>query len=162
MDAFTSIKVSVRQRGNEFLIVGSNAAITAALTSSTPAPAIPNPGTHQATTTFTNDTIDYTRGNWEVGSDSGGAQKANADFADLWFDASYLDITAAANRRKFIDGSGRPVNLGVDGSVPTGAAPLLYCSLLTNSVAGDFATNRGTGGNMTVTGTLELATGAAT
>jgi type IV pilus assembly protein PilY1 len=57
MDSFTSLKVSVRQRGNEFLIVGSNAAISATLTSSSPTPAVPNPGTHQSTTTFVNNTI---------------------------------------------------------------------------------------------------------
>jgi type IV pilus assembly protein PilY1 len=57
MDSFTSLKVSVRQRGNEFLVAGSNAAISAVLTSSVPLPAVPNSGTHQATTTFANNTI---------------------------------------------------------------------------------------------------------
>jgi type IV pilus assembly protein PilY1 len=57
MDAFISLKVSVRQRGNQILIVGSDAAITATLDSFTPDPET-NPGTtHQSSTTFTNDTI---------------------------------------------------------------------------------------------------------
>jgi type IV pilus assembly protein PilY1 len=55
--SFMSLKVSVRQRGNEFLLVGSNAAITATLTSSNPAPAIPNPGTHQSTAPTVNNNI---------------------------------------------------------------------------------------------------------
>jgi type IV pilus assembly protein PilY1 len=52
---YSSLKVSVRQRGNEFLILDGGSGT--ALNSSTPAPAIPNPGTHQATTTFLANTI---------------------------------------------------------------------------------------------------------
>jgi len=52
---FSSLKISVRQRGNEFLILNGGSATV--LDSSTPTPAIPNSGTHQATTTFANNTI---------------------------------------------------------------------------------------------------------
>ncbi len=50
--SFTAIKVSVRARGNEFLISNGSGGSPPTLTTASPAPAIPNPGTHQATTTF--------------------------------------------------------------------------------------------------------------
>jgi hypothetical protein len=43
------------------------------------------------------------------------------------------------------------VDLGATGTTPTGAQPLIYMP------AGDPATNAGTGGNFTVTGTLDVS-----
>jgi type IV pilus assembly protein PilY1 len=62
---FSCLKASVRQRGNEFLIGGRDSSGPGScpsipgvsLDSSTPAPAIPNTGTHQSTTTFAFNTI---------------------------------------------------------------------------------------------------------
>jgi len=40
----------------------------------------------------------------------------------------HLDITIQANREKFRDGSGNPVFLGADGSIPTGNQPAFYAA----------------------------------
>lgn len=77
------------------------------------------------------------------------------DVADFWCAPSqFIDFTIEANRRKFIDAAGKPVDLGADGSTPTGTAPAIFFS-------GDhatFGTNKGTGGSFTLTGTLTDAT----
>ena len=47
--------------------------------------------------------------------------------AELWLHhADYLDISVESNRRLFRDELGFPVDLGSDGSTPTGNAPLVY------------------------------------
>lgn len=75
--------------------------------------------------------------------------------AELYFaPGQYLDFSVEANRRKFIDASGKPVDLGSDGSTPTGSQPILYLHLDDAEAVANFATNAGTGGNFTITGTL--------
>jgi hypothetical protein len=64
--------------------------------------------------------------------------------------AEFLDISVEANRRKFINAAGDPVDLGSDGSTPTSTAPIVY----QNGDFTNFETNQGTGGNFTVTGAL--------
>ena len=101
----------------------------------------------------------YTQANWGVGADTAGpgGSKFNGCFAEFYLAlGQYLDFSTSANRAKFRSG-GKPVNLGGDGSVPTGTAPTAYFSILNGGAAADFATNRGTGGNMTITGTLDIA-----
>lgn len=103
--------------------------------------------------TFTDDeTVDWTLTSWAVGADDSGSPGAlmNGDVADLWVDNSYIDLSVAANRRKFIDGNGKPVDLGSDGSSPTGVAPLVFLSGETAS----WHTNKGTGGGFSETGSL--------
>lgn len=108
--------------------------------------------------TYTNDTIDYTLGDWGSGGDPAGNGKLNGYLAELYFaPGQYLDFSVLANRRKFISITGKPVFLGTDGSVPTGTAPLVYQHLDDAEAAADFATNRGTGGNFSITGTLATA-----
>lgn len=99
--------------------------------------------------TFTDDTIDFTTGNFVVGGSSGLSPTHYGQLAEVWFeDGLYTDFSVEANRRKFISANRRPVGLGSDGSTPTGSAPVLY---LSNS-DGAFQTNKGTGGNFTVGG----------
>lgn len=62
--------------------------------------------------------------------------------SEVFFDTSYLDLSVAANRRKFISAARKPVSLGADGSLPLGHAPLLY-------VPDGLTANKGTGGNLT-------------
>lgn len=103
------------------------------------------------TTTFTNDTIDFTRSNWAVGAQVTGADFFDGMLAEFWFeDGLYLDLTIEANRRKFISANGRPVNLGPTGAQVTGTAPILYLSQSDNN----FADNEGTGGNFTPLGSF--------
>lgn len=99
------------------------------------------------TTTPTNDTIDFTRGQVSYGGTIAGASVVNGCLSETFFHTSYLDLTQTANRRKFISATGQPVPLG-DGSLPLGVAPLVYAP------NGNLAVNRGTGGNFTVNGTV--------
>lgn len=100
------------------------------------------------TTTNTNDTIDYTVANHSVGATLAGASILNCAVSQFYLNfATSLNLSTASNRRKFVDADGRPVNLGADGSTPTGAAPILYLA----NAAASFHTNLGGGGGMTVT-----------
>lgn len=79
------------------------------------------------------------------------------DMADFWFAPGvFIDFSVEANRRKFIDAVGRPVDLGTDGSIPTGTAPAIFFT----GNASTFGTNVGTGGTFATTGTLTNATTA--
>lgn len=105
------------------------------------------------TATSTNDTIDYatTPTEWVIGKNiSGGYNYINGYIAEYWFDDTYFDLDTESNRRKFYGADGKPVDLGSDGSTPTGAAPLIY---LRNEVP-DWETNLGSGGGFTENGTL--------
>jgi concanavalin A-like lectin/glucanase superfamily protein len=105
---------------------------------------------------YTNDTIDYTKADWAVGALASGTSKLNGAVAELYFaPGQYLDFSLVANRRKFISASGKPVHLGATGALPTGTAPLIYHHLDDGEAVANFATNRGTGGNFTITGTLD-------
>jgi hypothetical protein len=111
----------------------------------------------KTTSTATNDTINYadTAVNTFIGRANAGSLFSGA-LAELWFDpTSTIDFTNASNRAKFISG-GFPVNLGSDGSTPTGTAPIVYLK----SMASVCGTNSGTGGNFTQNGTFAIASSA--
>jgi hypothetical protein len=104
--------------------------------------------------------LDYTNADTAVGANGDASQKLNGCLADLYFaPGQYLDISNVYNRRKFISASGKPVHLGLTGALPTGTAPLVYHHLDDAEAVASFATNRGTGGDFTITGTL--ATGSS-
>jgi hypothetical protein len=106
----------------------------------------------------TNANVDYTETNWAIGGTHDGATKFSGCLAEFYFaPGQYLDFSIVANRRKFISASGKPVHLGTDGSLPTGTAPLLYLHLDDSEAVANFATNRGTGGNLSITGSLDTA-----
>lgn len=92
---------------------------------------------------------DNTMGNWSpsIGTD----QPFHGDIAEFWCaPGAWLDISDEANRRKFIDEDGAPVDLGSAGQLPTGTAPLLYI----HGPAVEFGENKGTGGDMAQVGTF--------
>jgi len=98
----------------------------------------------------TNDTIDYTHPDHNIGG-SGGSAELDGCMSEMYFNmAEFIDISIQSNRRKFIDAAGKPVSLGADGSSPTGTAPIIYL----NGDSTNFETNQGTGGDFTVTGAL--------
>jgi len=106
--------------------------------------------------TTTDDTIDYTNADYAVGAYPDGDQKFNGCIAELYFaPGQYLDFSKVHNRRKFISASGKPVHLDATGSLPTGTAPIVYLHLDDGEAVANFATNRGTGGNFSITGTLD-------
>lgn len=113
-----------------------------------------------ATDSSSNDTIDYDNAspNWAVGGNTGAGSNFDGGLADLYFAPNqYLDISALQNRRKFISSSKKPAHLGTTGASPTGTAPLVYLHLDNGEAAANFATNRGTGGNFSITGSLSTA-----
>ena len=100
--------------------------------------------------TFTNDDIDFT-GSMEIGRSADITDKPfYGSLAELWFDDSYIDFSVEANRRKWYSDGGTAVDLGADGSTPTGSSPLMYLHLDAGEAAANFALNAGTGGNFTV------------
>lgn len=105
-------------------------------------------------TTYTSDTIDYTSFDTvaighHYGSTSGGASASafyNGCLTELWFSVKeYVDFRDPKNIRRFRTTEGHPVDLGSDGSDPTGTQPDIYCSEDVES----FATNAGSGSNFT-------------
>ena len=80
------------------------------------------------------------------------------DLAEVWVGAGQNildgsgDITPTMLRKFNIDGC--PVDLGADGSTPTGTAAAAYFSRPHGAAPSVFATNRGTGGTFTLTGSL--------
>lgn len=108
--------------------------------------------------TATNDNIDYTKTNHTIGDNSVGIGKLDADIADLYINfGETLDISSASNRAKFLSNAGKPVDLGDDGSWPTGTSPIVFLKLANGAAVSTFATNKGTGGGFAITGTLTEA-----
>ena len=104
-----------------------------------------------------NNNGEFTPGKWGWGRryyDTG--SKINGEVADFWIDNTYFDLDVEANRRKFIDANGKPVDLGADGSNPTGSAPWCFLSIADGEVASDWATNKTGNGDFTITGSLAL------
>lgn len=111
-----------------------------------------------APSTLTDANLDYTNADTAIGANGDGSQKFNGALADLYFaPGQFLDFSNVYNRRKFRSGSGKPVHLGATGSLPTGTAPLVYLHLDDGEAVASLATNRGAGGNFTITGTLATA-----
>ncbi len=110
--------------------------------------------------TFNNVALDYTQTDHVIGAKHGTfVEKLNGDIADLYLNlAAFLDLSVEANRRKFFDPNGKPVDLGDDGSFATLSQPIAYFSRRGADTPDGFATNKGSGGGFTVTGALTAAT----
>lgn len=110
--------------------------------------------------TNTNDAIAYRTyfsPNWQI---SGGyylTYQFQGCMADLYFDTNYLDLSVTANRRKFINGAKRPVNLGANGSLPTGTQPIIFLSLAKDAAVATFGANKGSGSGFSISTTLNAA-----
>lgn len=105
--------------------------------------------------TLTNDTIDYTRGDWTIGATEGGADIFIGELAQLYFDDAQRDITSASIRDDYVESDGDPVNFGEDGSNPSGGQPILFML----DWALDARVNRGSSDDFeTVTGILTEGT----
>lgn len=109
--------------------------------------------------TAVNENLIYTGSDYGIGANvDDGSTKLNADLAEFYFNnEAYLDISQAVNRRKFISAAGKPVNLGDNGERPTAATPRVYLSSRPGDAASAFSTNKGDGGNFSITGTLTIA-----
>lgn len=109
-------------------------------------------------TTYTNDTIDFTVADWSIGANPDGNVKLNGCLADVHlYPGVYVDFSVQANRRKFFSAAGKPVETGAAGIFPFDVSPIMLHRLREDQAASKFATNLGTGGNMTITGLLDVA-----
>lgn len=108
--------------------------------------------------TVTNDTIDYTVADWSQGDNMAGVGALNAEIAEFIFANEYLDLSDVGNMSKLKRGNS-PADPGDDGSKITGSQPLCYFSIRPEDAATAWLTNRGSGGNFSMTsGALGLAT----
>lgn len=96
--------------------------------------------------------IDQSAISWNIGSINYDQMLYRGGMAGLWIGlGQYLNVSDKYERLKFIEGNGKPkVDLGPDGSAPTGLAPEIY---LNNEYA-SFEINKGTEGDLTVYGAL--------
>lgn len=108
---------------------------------------------------YTDAAIDFAPGGTVVhlvggNGPAGGSLSASlpGDLADFWLAPGvYIDLSVEANRRKFVGASAaNAVDLGEDGSTPTGSAPLVFLSGATAT----WHTNKGTGEGFTENGAL--------
>ena len=97
---------------------------------------------------YTNTNIDFTNTDHGIAARSGGSDKWDGEIGFLYVSQEYIDFSSEANRLKFFDAFGFPVDLGSDGSTPTGTQPLIYINKGFHS-----GTNSGSGGNFTAQGT---------
>lgn len=92
-----------------------------------------------------------------VGANVVGTAKVDGVLAEYYFNTvTYLDLST--NLTLFRSSGGNFVNLGADGSTPTGSQPIVYQRVATGAAVSTFATNLGSGGNLTITGTLDAVT----
>lgn len=109
------------------------------------------------TALLTIDTADLTKADWGIGARCNGANQFNGCFADIYFTPGQFLPATASNISLFRSPQGRPVNLGSDGSRPTGSVPLVYHHVDQGEASSNFALNRGSGGNFTITGSLSAS-----
>lgn len=109
---------------------------------------------HAAPTTYRNVNINYASASVSrIGAlASDASQKLPACLAEFWFDDTWVNFNSTLSA--FEDSQGFPMDLGTDGSAPTGSAPVVYCHLDRGEAVANFALNRGAGQDFTTTGTL--------
>ena len=87
--------------------------------------------------------VDWTRGSHRIGNES-----FYGNMGQLYFhNKTFLDMSVTSNRRKFITATGTPVNLGSNGSTPTGSVPIRFH----DGAFGSWAGNDGDGGTSSLT-----------
>ena len=99
---------------------------------------------------YTNDTISYTTANDIYIASDNSSQFVPGALSELYVTNEYIDFTLEANRLKFRDAFGNPVDLTQqieDGAIPN---PAIYMRFPPTA----FGTNYGTGGDFSISGTL--------
>jgi hypothetical protein len=102
--------------------------------------------------TYTSGSINFnisTTPRYYIGTGASTTNWYNGKIGALWFNTSYIDLSVASNLAKFVSGTGidaKPVDLGVNGELPTGTSPLIYLPMYGGYNA---QRNYGTGGNFT-------------
>ena len=82
-------------------------------------------------TTFTNDTLGLASSTHvNIGrSNATSGQFFTGEIGNVYFSNEYIDFSQEVNRNKFIDQLGYPVDLGADGSNPSGNQPYIYATM---------------------------------
>lgn len=104
-------------------------------------------------TTYSNDSMELSAPRVTVGANWTGSIYNifyDGKLSEFYFTTEYIDFTQEANRLKFRDAFGNPVNLTQQIEAAAIPAPAIYMRFPPTS----FGTNSGTGGNFTVTGTI--------
>jgi hypothetical protein len=103
-------------------------------------------------------TIAFNGLSFMVGADTFGGDEFIGDVADLWIAPGQSLLIAgdipSATLDKFVTAGIKPVDLGADGSTPTGTAPAIFFS---DDASAFGQPNLGTGGAFTLTGSLTNA-----
>jgi len=98
---------------------------------------------------------DNTIGGW-IGASTAGSNKMAGDMAAFYLNLDdYIDLSVLVNRRTFYSADGGFVDLGADGSIPSGNQPHVYLSC--RGDPSTFKTNLGDGGDFTEVGALTLS-----
>jgi len=95
-----------------------------------------------------NQTLDFTPGEWAIGSRTATTSKWEGCLAEVYWQDDFSNLALDRSRLEFILLNGRPAYLGQTGEKPTGTAAKIYAP------NGDASDNKGTGGDFTLTGTL--------
>lgn len=95
-------------------------------------------------TTYTNQNLHLNTGAFYIGANVT-SNRFNGCLSEIWLNDEYEPTVS-----KFCTG-GKPIFLGADGSLPTGNQPVLYMP------DGNPADNKGTGGNFSTNGTLDVS-----
>jgi len=136
------------QTGNNVLTTGGwkNILVSVDMTSASKRHIYINDSNISATwSTYTNDNFNFAGlDSNNIASFSSGSSFLNGKIGFLWFNTEYIDFSQEANRLKFFDAFNNPVDLGEDGSTPTGSQPLIYLN-----EGFHLGTNLGSGGNFT-------------
>lgn len=111
-------------------------------------------GTPAATvnwSTYTNDTIALSQSTvLQVGANGAGAEKLDGSLSEFYFTTEYIDFSQEANRLKFRDAFGNPVDLSPQIQAGTLPNPAIYMRF----DPANFGKNLGMGGDFTVNGTI--------
>jgi len=93
-------------------------------------------------TTYTDAALALDRTHFYTGTDDSNGNDFDGYVAELWADDAYW---AAATYISFFITGGNPVDLGSDGSTPTGGAPDLYMRFISGSLGVNSGADGGTG-----------------
>ena len=103
--------------------------------------------------TYSNANIAYAQSEFTLFDLTGNNRWYDGDVAEMYINnTDYIDLSTEANRRKFITSDGKPVDLGSDGSTPTGTQPIIYLSGVASTW--NAGTNAGSWGDFTMTGAV--------
>jgi hypothetical protein len=98
-------------------------------------------------TTYTDNTV-YLELAWAVGAATTGGSKCYAQLSEIWYSTEYIDFDTGSNLSAFVNTTTHAP--AADLTAALGITPIIYF----NNPDDTFQVNKGTGGDMAVTGAL--------